>query len=290
MFELAFVLVATAGCVRGAAATRTPGPAPIAITPAPQPVPAPVAADPEPDESATPDDTGDPHMTPPEVEREIKHMSETYRQLTPLRRLPDFLSVDAVLALMPDAHERNDLRNEIHGQLEGHGGWTLLGDYLDEGQERLFVLWLGGYPTQVLAVYEGGRLTGKSVIWAGRPMLGDVLSEADGSRPEILIERVTSKSDCCWPWTLDVMRVSKRGVLTRVLTFPRGQAEARPVIRWNSFNHFEFAGDRVQISSVYPGGPTYELVFDKGTGRFEPTPATRKLLAAERREGEKPKD
>ncbi len=226
--------------------------------------------------------------TPPEVQRELEHMRETYQPLPALRRLPDFLSVDAVLSLMPEsAGERDWLRDSIHTQLEGGEG-PLLGLSLDDA-ERLFVLWLSGNLEQVLAVYDGPRLTGKSLVSRGRPMLGHVLSEADGDRPEILIERITSMSVCCHPMSLDVMRISKRGALTRVLTFPKGHAEVGPGVRWSFLNHFEFSGDRVVITSVYPSdGPSYELVFDK-RGQYVATPASAKRLADERREREKSK-
>ena len=262
--------------------------APAAAVSAPLAVePAPVPAELEVRRSML-DDELDYRKTPAQVEAELKHTAEAYASFQALRRLPDFLSLDQLLAMMPEQYERDTLRDQIHAQLEGGEGQALLGARLDDSDERLQALWLAGNLTQVLAIYDGGRLTAKRVVSRGKPMLGDVLAERDGSRLEILIESITSMSVCCHPMSLDVLRVSKRGVLTQALSFPRGHAEVGPGVRWSFLNHFEFEGQRVVISSAFPGGlPSYELVYDPRAGKYQPTPATVKLLTAERREREK---
>jgi hypothetical protein len=226
---------------------------------------------------------------PKEVVAERKAFAEAYPPFPKLRRLPDFLSVDQALAMLP-TEERDYVREEIHQQLEGGENDVLLGASLDEGVERLFALWVRGNLTQVLAVFDAGKLTGKRVISRGQPMLGELLEEADGPRLEILIERITTMSVCCLPMSLEVYRVTRRGILTQVLDFPRGHVEVGPGERWSFLNHFEFEDPRVVISSAYPGNqPTYELVFDPKSGRYMPTPATAKRLAEERRERERSK-
>jgi hypothetical protein len=216
------------------------------------------------------------------VERELEEFEKTYEPLPPLRRLPDHLSVNAVLALLPDDSETEYLREGIHAQLEGSGVGPLFGAYLDEEQERLFALWLAGNLTQVLAVYDGRRLAGRRVVSRGKAVLGDVVSEPDGVRPEILIERITSMSVCCHPLSLEVLRVGKRGALTEILNHPRGHADVGPGVRWGFLNHFEFENDRAVVTRVFPeGGPRYEFAFDPRRGRFQPTPATAQALRAE---------
>jgi hypothetical protein len=217
------------------------------------------------------------------VERELESFEKAYETFPALRRLPDFLSVDAVLALMPDEAETHYLREGIHAQLEGAGVGPLFGAYLDEEQERLFALWLGGNLTQMLVVFDGRRLAGKRVISRGKAWIGDVVSEADGARPEILIENITSMSVCCHPVNLTVLRVGKRGALTEALSFPRGHADVGPGVRWSFLNRFEFADDRTVVTRVVPeGGPRYEFAFEPRSGRFQPTRATAQALREER--------
>jgi hypothetical protein len=222
--------------------------------------------------------------TPKAVERELEEFEKTYEPLPPLRRLPDHLSVDAVLALLPDDSETEYLRDGIHAQLEGSGAGPVFGAYLDAELERLFVLWLAGNLTQVLAVYDGRRLAGRRVVSRGKAVLGDVVSEPDGIRPEILIERITSMSVCCHPLSLEVLRVGKRGALTEILNHPRGHADVGPGVRWGFLNHFEFENDRAVVTRVFPeGGPRYEFAFDPSRGRFQPTRATGQALREEQR-------
>jgi hypothetical protein len=217
----------------------------------------------------------------PRVEAELAEWEE-YEQLPPLRRLPDFLSVDDVMALFPDDSE-NAVRDEIHAQLEGAESGPLRGSYLDPQQEQIFVLWVHGNLMQALAVYDGKRLASKREVSRGQAVLGDVVSEDGELRSEILIRRITSMSVCCHPMSLEVLRVSKRGRLDEVLDFPLGYAEVGPGVRWSFLNHFEFTGDRVVIHDVtVDQGPRYELEFDPRSARFQPTPATAKLLREER--------
>lgn len=226
---------------------------------------------------------------PKEVVAERKAFADAYPAFPKLRRLPDFLSVDQAVAMLP-VEERDYVREEIHQQLEGGDNEALLGATLDEGAERLFALWVRGNLTQVLAVFDAGKLTGKRVISRGKPMLGELLQEPDGPRLEILIERITTMSVCCLPMSLEVYRVSRRGILTQVLDFPRGHVEIGPGERWSFLNHFEFQDPRLLISSAYPGDhPPYELAFDPKSGKYVPTPATAKRMAEERRERERAK-
>lgn len=226
---------------------------------------------------------------PKEVLAERKAFEEAYPPFPKLRRLPDFLSVDQAVAMLPE-EEREHVREEIHQQLEGGENEALLGAVLDEGAERLFALWVRGNLTQVLAVFDAGKLTAKRVISRGKPMLGELLEEPDGPRLEILIERITTMSVCCLPMSLEVYRVNRRGILTQVLDFPRGHVEVGPGERWSFLNHFEFQAPRLLVSSVYPGGaPPYELVFDPKSGKYVPTPFTAKRMAEERRERERAK-
>ena len=224
---------------------------------------------------------------PKEVVAERKAFVEAHPPFPRLSRLPDFLSVDQALAMLP-AEERDYAREEIHRQLDGGDSEALLGAVLDEGTERLFALWVRGNLTQALAVFDAGKLTAKRVISRGKPMLSEVLAEPDGPRLEILIERVTTMSVCCLPMSLEVYRVSKRGTLTQVLDFPRGHVEVGPGERWSFLNHFEFDDPRVVISSVHPGGQEpYELVFDPRSGKYQPTSATAKRMVEEQRERER---
>jgi len=127
-------------------------------------------------------------------------------------------------------------------------------------------------------------MTAKRVIERGQPKLADVLSETDGPRPEILVQRIDSMSVCCHPLVLDVWRVDKRGALSQVLSFPRGHAEVGPGVRWSFLNHFEFESDRVVVTRVFPvDGKRYELVYDRSLRRYRPTTATAKLLVEEKR-------
>jgi len=225
---------------------------------------------------------------PSAVEAELKHMAEAYAPFPALVRLPDFLSVDAALALLPDASERDFARDEIHSQLEDGGNGALRGAFLDGDEQRLFALWVAGHLTQALAVYDRGRLAAKRIVSRGQPMLGELLEERDGSRLKILVERITTMSVCCLPRSLDVLRVSRRGILSEVLSFPKSHANVGPGVSWSFLNHFEFEGERVVISSVLSADlPSYELVYDKRVGRYQPTAATAKLLVEAQRERER---
>ncbi|MDF3070710.1 MAG: hypothetical protein K0R38_6311 [Polyangiaceae bacterium] len=220
---------------------------------------------------------------PPAVALELKHMSESYQELPSLRRLPDFLSLNALLALMPDSGERDFLRQAVHIQLEGGEGGALLGAYLDD-EKRLLALWLTGHFTQALAIYDGQRLAGQATIQRGRAMLRDVLAEADGSRAELLVQHITTMSVCCLPSSLDVYRVSKHGALSKVLSFEKSHADVGPGVRWGFMNHFEFKDDRVLIQRIFPdAGPSYDFVYDARTRRYQPTSVTTQLLVDERR-------
>lgn len=283
--------VACGGVAKEPARPRVTGPvvnvAPVVVPVAstvPVPVPAPTAIAEAPLE--VPDPEEDFRQKPKEVEAELKSFSEAYTPMPRLRRLPDYLSVDQVVAMLPEEGDRTYLREEIHQQLEGGLNDALLGSFLDETDQRLFALWARGNLVQVLAVYESGKLLSKRVISRGKaPLLADLLPERDGARLEILIERVTTMSVCCLPLSLEVYRIGKRGAVTQVLDFPRGHVEVGPGERWSFLNHFEFDGDRVVVSSAFPGDqPSYELRFDTASGKYLPTPATAKQLADERRE------
>jgi hypothetical protein len=210
-------------------------------------------------------------------------MSRAYEELPKLERLPDFLSVNDVLALFPEAAGRDGLRQRIHEQLSGSGMTALSGLYLDE-EERLFVLWISdGALTQVLSTFYGEKLLGRVALERARPMLGDVLGESDGPRPELLVEHITSMSVCCLPESLSVYRIGKRGALNKALTFAKSHREVGPGVRWDFMNHFEFGEGRVEIQRIHPeSGPRYEFLFDGRVGRYQPTAATLKVMAAER--------
>jgi hypothetical protein len=220
--------------------------------------------------------------TPEAVTRELEHMEKSYAPLPRLERLPDFLSVDDVLALHPEAAARESLREQIHQQFSG-AGEALSGSFLDDDQ-RVFVLWISdGTLTQVLATFEGGKLVGRAAISRGQAKLGHVLAESDDERAEILVEHITSMSACCYPKSLSVYRVGRRGALSKVLSFEKSHSEVGPGVRWDFMNHFEFGAGRVVIQRVHPeGGVSYEFVYDAGAGRYRPTPGTVRRLAADR--------
>jgi hypothetical protein len=225
----------------------------------------------------------DYRKTPDVIERELEHMNRAYEELPKLERLPDFLSVNDVVALFPEAAGRDGLRQQIHDQLSGGGTTVLSGLYLDE-EERLLVLWItDGALTQVLSTFYGEKLLGRVTLERARPRLGDVLGESDGARPELLVEHITSMSVCCLPESLSVYRVGKRGALSKVLTFAKSHREVGPGVRWGFMNHFEFSEGRVEIQRIHPdGGPRYEFLFDGRLGRYQPTAGTVKVMAAER--------
>jgi hypothetical protein len=286
------------GCAAGAGSTVTSqsasGPAPSA-TPFARTAPsvraiAPVAsatAVPAPSAGALPrrrlpDDDFDNRQPAEAVKRELEQFKKSYAPLEPVRSLPDFLSVDAVVALMPDENSRDTVREGLHRELAGESENLVLGGYLDE-EQQLFALFLNsGVLTDVLVVFDHGRLASKIVTSRAQPVLGDVLPERDGTRREILLERITSPSLCCLPISLEVYRVSKRGALTLVLDHPRGHVDVGPGDRWSFLNHFEFSDKGVKVSRAFPeGGPSYEYAFDAASGHYRPTPATLKQLAEE---------
>ncbi len=264
-----------------AAAPAAAAPPPISSPPPPPAPAAPSAAAPAAERSALLEHELGAGRPSEAVQRELDSFGESYPPLPLLRRLPDFLSVNAALALLPDPDQREALREQLHAQLEGAPEGPLRGAFLDE-QQRLQALWIGGFLVDVLAIYDGSRLTGKLVGMRGTPRLGDVLAESDEARQEILIERVDSTSVCCLPLSLEVVRVSKHGALTRVLRHPRGHAHVGPGVRYDFLNHFEFDRDRVLVTPVVPAaapGVVYELVFDRASRRYQPTAATRRLMA-----------
>jgi hypothetical protein len=221
--------------------------------------------------------------TPEAVTRELEAVERTYERLPALTRLPDFLSVDAALALFPEEHEREYLRERIHAQLDGRDDPVLLGTALDD-EQRVFVLWVQGNLTQVLTVFRDGRLTARQVISRGTPRIAELVEEADGPRSELLVERITSMSVCCHPLSWELYRVSRLGALRRVFTFERGHVEVGPGVRWGFLNHFEFTPEGVIVSSVLTSERApLKFVFDTGSQRFVPTAETREALARERR-------
>ena len=292
--------VALGGCAATGSSTvtaqQTPSAAPVA-TPSARPAPslsvsaiAPVASvAPAAVPSAgsplrvrTPEDDFDHPRPSPAVTKELEEFKKSYSALEPVKRLPDFLSVDAVVALMSDEGDRGTIRDGLHRQLDGADDNAVLGAYLDD-EQQLFVLFLNsGVLTDVLAAYNNGRLASKVVTSRAQPVLGDVIPEKDAARPEILLQRITSPSACCYPLSLEVYRVSKQGALTKVLDQPRGHVDVGPGERWSFLNHFEFSDKGVKVSRIFPeGGPSYDYAFDAASGRYQPTPATLKQLAEE---------
>lgn len=216
--------------------------------------------------------------TPPEVERELEHFRAAYSRLPPLEHLPDFLSLNALLKLHPDA-ESEGLREQIREQLAAPAPAARAADVAfaplrgapldDDG--RLTVLWIHGSLTQVLATFEGDRLVGRAVVQRGEPFLGEVLAEGDGPRSEVLVRSITSMSVCCHPESLLVFRVGRRGALRQVLSFELGHSEVGPGVRWDFLNHFEFDAParRVVVTRVFPQqGQRWELVFDERAGKY----------------------
>lgn len=282
--------IGVGGCATAASSTAiatrpalvTPPPSVSAVAPVASVAPTTVPSAGTPLRVHSPDDDFD-HPRPSEaVTKELELFKKSYAALEPVTRLPDFLSVDAVVALMPGEGDRGTIRDGLHRQLDGADDGAVLGAYLDE-EQQLFVLFLNsGVLTDVLAVFNNGRLASKVVTSRAQPVMGDVVPEKDAARPEILLQRITSPSACCYPMSLEVYRVSKQGALTKVLDQPRGHVEVGPGERWSFLNHFEFSDKGVKVSRIFPeGGPSYEYAFDPASGRYQPTPATQKQLAQE---------
>lgn len=206
-------------------------------------------------------------------------MATSYEPLPKLDHLPDFLSVNAVLALYPEASGRDSLREEIHKQLYEQTSDVLSGRYLDEA-ERLFVLWVGnGWLTQVLAVYDGSRLAGRAEIQRGQAFLGDVIAEGTESRSEVLVSNITTLSVCCRPRSLSIYRIGPKGTLTRAFSFEQSYSEVGPGVRWGFMNHFDFAANRVVVERVFPASSErWEFVYEPGSVRFQPTPETQRAI------------
>jgi hypothetical protein len=227
--------------------------------------------------------------TPAEVERELEHFAASYTVLPPLRRMPDFLSLNAVLKLHPEA-EGEGLRERIHEQLGRAAELTsddelhsedlhsapLRGTTLDD-EGDLVLLWVHGSLTQVLATYYRQRLSRRVEVQRGQPFLGEVLPEMGAPRSELLVRSITSMSVCCLPHSLLVYRIGQRGELRRVLSFERGYSEVGPGVRWGFLNHFDFDAQagRLLVTRIYPEPNAeqesrWELRFDESAGKYLP--------------------
>lgn len=224
------------------------------------------------------------------IEAEERHFAEMHTELPRLQRLPDYLSVNDVLALVP-RDDRERLREEIHAQLESGSGSVLRGAPLDS-EGRWFLLWIADHLEQTSAVYDHrGRRTDRRSFSRATPYLRDVLTletrpeqERGQQTQELVVVRVTTMSVCCLPSDLELYRLDRGGKLQRALVFPRSHVEVGPGIRYHYLNHFEFSDDgHLVVSRVYPESDTrWELVYRAATGRYEPTPETARRLRAEK--------
>src|SRR5690606_27837878 len=78
---------------------------------------------------------------PEPVAEEEAHLESAYSKLERLDLLPDFLSLNDVVALHPEPEVREQLRERVRAQLRGEDAEVLLGAHFDE-QGRWFLLWL----------------------------------------------------------------------------------------------------------------------------------------------------
>jgi len=235
---------------------------------------------------------------PEPVAEEEAHLESAYSKLERLDLLPDFLSLNDVVALHPEPEVREQLRERVRAQLRGEDAEVLLGAHFDE-QGRWFLLWLRDEAlTQVAAVYDRGRRTHRQVFFRGFPSLRDVLSTraeraAGLDIPELVVQRITSPSLCCLPVDFEVYRLTPWGSLANVLTFPKNHHEVGPGVRWTFVNHFDFAPDqRAHVRRIFPEpepdaapaeGP-WEFTFVEAAGRYLPTPETAARLRREQQE------
>ncbi len=217
----------------------------------------------------------------PEVERELEHIKTEYQALPALTSLPDFLSVNDVLALLPsDDHEY--MRDELHAQLQNRDeAGRILGAYLDS-EQRYFMLWVPDAVGlgQVLAIYDAkGAMVERRAISRGKPLLRDILeleSEPLAARgysvPELFIERITTMSVCCLPMVFEIYALNAAGKLRKLLEYPRAHTDVGPGVTWQFLNHFEFAGTRLSVSPVLGADKSVDAVFEygKSQGRYLP--------------------
>jgi hypothetical protein len=229
---------------------------------------------------------GDRRAEPEEVAAENAHFASTYAELPRLARLPDFLSVKQVLALLPESW-REGVRERIERQLAGAGEDVLRGAYLDS-KERQYLLWVHENLEQRLAVYdEKGAVTQRRSISRGMPYLRDVIaleSEAEIARgvhrSELVVIRITSMSVCCLPSALELYALTPAGRLREIFRFARQEIEVGPGVRYGFLNHFEFTADRRAIvTRIYPEADgRWEFAYQAARGRYEPTAETQRLL------------
>jgi hypothetical protein len=213
-----------------------------------------------------------------------------YESLPKLERLPDFLSVDDVLALFGGGDSRDYLRDAIHSQLSDQGDAAITGGKVDQQGEGHYVLWVHDNLEQVAAVYDKrGRRTDKKLFSRGALMVADVLTydaKAETNNPhlELIVERITSMSVCCLPVSWEVYRVNAQGRLIRVMEFPKNYHAVGESVRYGFMHHFEFSPDnRLVITPVHPASEKrFEFSFSRHTGRYTPTKKTAASLRVER--------
>jgi hypothetical protein len=226
---------------------------------------------------------------PEAVERELAHIRKEYEPLPVLQSLPDFLSVNDVLALLRE-ESRESLRQDNHLQFSGGNRRVLYGAYLDD-DERYFLLWIFPDLVQTMAVYgEKGRILSRHEISRGIPYLRDMpgletAGAAAAGLRELVIFRITSMSACCLPHDFEVHALGPHGKLRRVFSFEKEHTLVGPGISYRFMNHFEFTADGLAVvTRIHPEDVPgrWEFRYQTRSGRYEPTPETTRALRDER--------
>lgn len=234
------------------------------------------------------------------VEAELAEVDAKYPRLEPVTRLPDFLSVDDVLALAR-SHDREQLRAAIHEQLDRRDGETLRGGYLEdppsEGPDRrVYVLWIHDHLDQVFVSFDPrGRVLQRRTFYRAVLRRADILAlhhGADVERPRqaLIVERITTSSVCCLSVRWEVYRVTDRGALARVADIPKSHYDVGPGVQYTYLNHVAFEADRLVLTPLDPDLPSdgtrtpYVLPYRPERRQFVPSPATARRLLADHRD------
>ncbi len=232
----------------------------------------------------------EPARIDPVIFEEEEYVAQHFEELPPVTLLPDYLSINDVVALAPgDGYwDREELRRQIRTQLETRSGDALRGGEVD-GEGKLYALWLSanGFES-VLAIYDserGSRRARLRVPARSSLMLADVLWDAGEkeSVKELIVRVVEGTSICCLPVRWDVYRLSRWGSLSKVLSHAKEHLEVGPGVTYRELFHFDFdpKRGRVLIHSVLAEQPaTFEFVYRTSSGRYRATAETLKLEAA----------
>jgi hypothetical protein len=222
---------------------------------------------------------------PPAVVADERDFASNHEELPALQALPDFLSVNDVLALLP-AEQREATRDGVRAQFRESQGEIVRGVYLDS-EERHFLLWVDAHLEQYAATYDAnGQVLDRRVFSRARPYLRDVIELETAaelarglSRTELVVNRITTMSVCCLPSSLEVYALGRGGRLREVFAFERSHVDVGPGVRYEFANHFEFSDRRVSVSRIHPPEDLrWEFVYRPELGRYAATPETARRL------------